>query len=315
VSPIQLAALIVARAAWGQDDGVRLDVVERRALDGCDFLFHGLVLAPVATRALRRADVHRVKYWSAVTAAVDASKLVWLMLALSSLITWGAISVAGMLGGQTAAAAESAINRLRYIRAGIVSLEQGGNLLLLGLASAALLFWIWRYNARRVAGVIEQVRMAQAEELFDKMKQGTLPELEPNDAMQKIGGIIGTLKARQEQVETAYAAAPNETEKKRPAAERARLASEEQNAFHAYVVNDIDRRIAVSPLEALEGDIPRPARSFSERFASARSGRASRPANSRQSPIASACIKISSAEPGASSRARHAAMMMFRTRA
>jgi len=230
------------------------------------FLLHGFVLGPAAASALRRADVRRVGYWSAVTAAVDASKLVWMMLALSSLITWGAISVAGTLGGDTAAAAQSAINRLRYIRAAIVSLEQGGNLLLLGLASAALLFWIWRYNERRVAGVIEQVRMAQADELFDKMKQGTLPEIEPNDAMRKIGGIIDTLKARQEQVEKAYAEAPNETERTRLAAERAGLASEEQNAFRAYVVNDIDRRIAVSPLEALEGDIPRPARSLSERL-------------------------------------------------
>jgi uncharacterized membrane protein YgcG len=230
------------------------------------FLFHGFVLAPVAARALRRADVHRVGYWSAVTAAVDASKLVWMMLALSSLITWGAISLAGTLGGETAAAAQSAINRLRYIRAAIVSLEQGGSLLLLGLASAALLFWIWRYNARRVAGVIEQVRMAQAEDLFEKLKQGTLPELEPDDAMQRIGGIIGALKARQQQVEKTYAEAANDTEKTRLAAERARLASDEQTALRAYVANDIERRIDVSPLEALEGDIPRPARTFSERL-------------------------------------------------
>jgi uncharacterized membrane protein YgcG len=229
------------------------------------FLFHSFVLAPVAARALRRADVHRVGYWSAVTAAVDASKLVWMMLALSSLITWGAISIAGTLGDETAAAAQSAINRLRYIRTATASLEEGGSLLLLGLASAALLFWIWRYNVRRVAGVIEQIRMAQAEDLFQKLKQGTLPELEPNDAMQQIGGVIGTLKARQQEVEKAYAQAANDTEKGRVAAERARLASDEQTALRAYIANDIERRINVSPLEALEGDIPRPARTFLER--------------------------------------------------
>jgi len=230
------------------------------------FLFHGFVLAPVSARALRRADVHRVGYWSAVTAAVDASKLVWMMLALSSLITWGALSVAGILGGETAAAAQSAINRLRYARTAIVSLEQGGSLLLLGLASAALLFWIWRYNTRRVAGVIEQVRAAQAEGLFEELRQGTLPELEPNDAMQRIGGVIGALKARQQQVEKAYAEAADDTEKARFAAERAGLASDEQTALRAYVANDIERRIDVSPLQALEGDIPRPPRTFSERL-------------------------------------------------
>ena len=230
------------------------------------FLFHGFVLAPIAARGLRGADVHRVGYWSAVAAAVDASKLVWMMLALSSLITWGAIWVAEILGGETAAAAQNAINRLRYMRTAIESLEQGGSLLLLGLAAAAMLFWIWRYNARRVAGVIEQVRMAQAVDLFEKFKEGKLPELEPNDAMQRIGGAIGTLKARQQEVEKAYAEATDDTEMARLAAEQAKLASDEQTALRAYVANDIERRIDVSPLEALEGDIPRPARTFSERL-------------------------------------------------
>jgi hypothetical protein len=230
------------------------------------YLFHSFILLPLATRALRGTAVNRVGFWSAASTAVDASKLVWLMLALSSLLTWGAIALAGTLGDDNAAAAEHAINRLRSIRTAVMSLEQGGSLLLLGLASAALLFWIWRYHARRVAGVIEQVRRAQAEQLFEKLKQGALPELEPNEVMQRIGGVIATLKAKLQQVETAYAEAADDTEKARLAAERAKLTSDEQNAFRAYIANDIDRRISVSPLEALEGDIPRPARTVSERL-------------------------------------------------
>src|SRR5882672_104252 len=89
------------------------------------FIFHGFVLGPAAANALRRADVHRVGFWSAVTAIVDTSKLVWMMLALSALITWGAIAIAGVIGGETAAAAQSAIDRLRYIRTAIMTLEQG----------------------------------------------------------------------------------------------------------------------------------------------------------------------------------------------
>jgi hypothetical protein len=230
------------------------------------YLFHAFVLTPAVARTLRRTDTRRVGLWSAVTAAVDASKLVWMMLALSSLMTLAAIAAAGVLGGDTSAAAQNAINRLRNFRTVVTSLEQGGSLLLLVLASAALLFWIWRYNARRVAGVIEQVRAAQAEALFEKLKQGTLPELEPNDAMQRIGGVIEVLKARQQQVENAYAEASNDADKARLAAEQAELASNEQTALRAYIANDIERRIDVSPLEALEGDIPRPARTFSERL-------------------------------------------------
>jgi uncharacterized protein YaiL (DUF2058 family) len=230
------------------------------------FLFHGFVLGPAARRALRRADVPRVGFWSAVTAIVDTSKLVWMMLALSALITWGAIGLVGIIGGETAAAAESAINRVRYVRAAIMNLEQGGSVLLLALASAALLFWIWRYRARRTAGVIEQIRMAQAEELLNKFKEGTLPELEPNETMQRIGGILGALKIKQQEVEQAFATASDEKEKARLAREREDLASDEQEAFRAYVSIDIERRIEVSPLEALEGDIPRPARTLPERI-------------------------------------------------
>ncbi|MDB5601168.1 MAG: hypothetical protein JWN71_3212 [Xanthobacteraceae bacterium] len=230
------------------------------------FLFHGLVFGPAAASALRRADVGRVGFWSAVTAIVDASKLVWMMLALSALITWGAIAIVSIMGGETAAAAQSALNRLRDLRSGIIKLEQGGSVLLLALASAALLFWVWRHRTRRIAGVIEQVRVVQAEVLFTKLKEGTLPELEPNETMLRVGGIIGTLKAEQDKVEEAVAKASDDTEKARLMKRRTELASDEERAFQAYVAIDIGRRIEVSPLEALEGDIPRPARTLMERL-------------------------------------------------
>ena len=230
------------------------------------YLLHSFVLAPVAERAMQHSDVRRVGYWSAFATAVDASRLVWMMLTLSAVVTWGAISLAGVMGGETAAAAESAINRVRSLRALIVSLEQGGNLLLLGVASVAMLYWVWRYNVRRVAGVVEHVRNAQAEILLQQLKQGALPELEPSETMRRIGGVIGTARARIEQIKKAQVENLNDADKRRLEEERAELTREEQDAVRAYVVSDIDRRIHVSPLEALEGDVPRPPRTFSERL-------------------------------------------------
>jgi hypothetical protein len=110
------------------------------------YLIHSFVLTPAAERALRQADVRRVGYWAAFASAAKASKLVWMMLALSAIITWGAIALAGLMGGETATAAESAINRVRTLRAFVASLERGGSLLLLVVASIALLYWVWRYN-------------------------------------------------------------------------------------------------------------------------------------------------------------------------
>jgi hypothetical protein len=230
------------------------------------YLLHSLAFAPAAQRGLRHADTRRVGYWSAFSAALDASKLVWMMLALSAVVTWGAISLAGVMGGETAATAEIAINRVRSLRALIVSVEQGGSLLLLSVASVALLYWIWRYNVRRVAGIVARVRNAQAEVLLEQLNQGTLPELEPSDAMRRIGGVIGTTRARIEQIKKAQAETLNDADKRRLEEERGELTREEQDAVRAYIVSDIDRRIHVSPLQALEGEVPRPPRTLSERL-------------------------------------------------
>ena len=125
----------------------------------------------------------------------------WMMLALSSLLTWATIVIASAIGSDTAAAAEGAIERLQRVRTAILTMEQGGSVLLLVLGSAALLFWIWRYRTHHVSGVIQQIRTTQAEALLGKLNEGTLPELPPTETMQKLAGVLEALKTQQVEVE------------------------------------------------------------------------------------------------------------------
>jgi hypothetical protein len=85
--------------------------------------------------------------------------------------------------------------------------------------------------------------------------------------MRQISGVVGTLSQKIEQIKAAEGENLNDAEKQHLEEEHARLARQEQDAVRAYVANDIDRRIQVSPLETLEGEVPRHPRTFSERFA------------------------------------------------
>ena len=120
------------------------------------FLIHSFVLLPALAKALRQTSVRWVGFWATLTTIADASRLMWMMLALSSLLTWATIVIASAIGSDTAAAAEGAIERLQRVRTAILTMEQGGSVLLLVLGSAALLFWIWRYRTHHVSGVIQR---------------------------------------------------------------------------------------------------------------------------------------------------------------
>lgn len=226
------------------------------------FLLHALVLRPWARRKFATAEPGNIAIRAGLNLAVNTSQLIWLMLAAGALLTWTVIWVATRFGGATADEIERAITRIATLRSWILSIESWGSVLLMALATAALLFWFYRQRIRRQADIETHLRQLQLEDLLHRKVEGKLEERAPSEQMVALAEIVQRIADEKSKIEKKIEATAPGFERQKLEAARDSLANDLEGFGNAYIVADLSRWLPDATVNRLDSEIEEPPRTW-----------------------------------------------------